>query len=69
MLSHGIRGYIAGDAASPILSLTIAVFGCPRVGNLALVQHWRGVVEDYMKHGFTIREYAVKGFNDSQNDL
>ncbi len=63
----------AGDA-SPILSLTsmvltIAVFGCPRAGNLALVQHWRDVVEDCVKHGFTIRDYSVKGFNDGQIDL
>jgi len=60
--------------ASPILSLTpkvltIAVFGCPRAGNLALVQHWRGVVEDCVNRGFTIREYSVKGFNDGQIDL
>jgi len=46
--------------------LTIAVFGCPRAGNLALVQHWRGVVEDYISHGFAIREYSVKCFNDGQ---
>jgi len=63
----------AGDT-SPIPSLTsmvltIAVFGCPRVGNLALVQHWRDVVEDCVNRGFTIREYSVKGFHDGQIDL
>jgi len=63
----------AGET-SPILSstsmvLTIAVFGCPRVGNLALAQHWRDVVEDCVNRGFTIREYSVKGFNDGQIDL
>jgi len=59
---------------SPILSLAskvlmIAVFGCPRAGNLALVQHWRGVVKNCVNRGFTIKEYSVKGFNDGQIDL
>ena len=60
--------------APPIVSLTskiltIAVFGCPRAGNLALVQYWRRVVKDYVSHAFTIKEYSVKGFNDGQIDL
>jgi predicted lipase len=49
--------------------LTVAVFGCPRAGNLALVQYWWDVVEDCVNHGLTIREYSVKGFNDGQIDL
>ncbi len=73
MALEAMKKNITGGA-SPILSLTsmvftIAVFGCPRAGNLALVQHWRDVVDDYVNHGFTIREYSVKGFNDGQIDL
>ncbi len=72
MALEAMEEIVAGDA-SPVLSLTsmvltIVVFGCPRAGNLALVQHWRGVVEDCVNHGFTIREYSVKGFNDGQID-
>lgn len=73
MALEAMEENLAGDA-SPILSLNsmvlkIAVFGCPRAGNLALVQHWWGVLADCGKRGFTIREYSVKGFNDGQVDL
>jgi hypothetical protein len=62
------RSQVAGDA-SPVLppsctALSIAVFGCPRAGNLALVQYWRKVIADCTGHNLAIQEYSVKGYND-----
>jgi pimeloyl-ACP methyl ester carboxylesterase len=59
---EALEGNLA-ENTPPILSstsvtLTLAVFGSPRVGNLALAQHWRSVVAD------RIREYSVKAYND-----
>lgn len=48
------------------LHITIAAFGAPRVGNAALVQTWRDVVQSRRGKGGerVVREYAVKAFND-----
>lgn len=60
------RSQVAGDAPSAVLppsctALSIAVFGCPRAGNRALVQYWRKVIAG---HNLAIQEYSVKGYND-----
>jgi hypothetical protein len=67
---------VAGDGeehpASPRLSvslpLKLAVFGSPRVGNLALSIHWQNMVAAYCKRDGkpSINEYSVKAFNDGQ---
>jgi hypothetical protein len=56
------------ESASPILSstlatLTVAVFGNPRIGNFALAQRWRRLCEDRTS-ALSIREYSVKGYKD-----
>lgn len=63
----------AGDASAVLPSscraLSIVVFGCPRAGNLALVQCWREAITDRTGHNLAIQEYSVKGYNDGANDL
>jgi hypothetical protein len=54
---------------SKLVTLTVAVFGCPRIGNLALAQHWRTLCADRLKRGLLIEEYSVKGYNDGSFTL
>jgi hypothetical protein len=53
------------DTALPP-SFTVAVFGAPRTGNSALVDHWCELVDAFRKeHGQnTFKEYSVKAYND-----
>jgi len=46
------------------ITLTLALFGSPRVGNQALVEHWRTVVAGRSRSGSPVNEYSVKGYND-----
>ena len=59
-----LLGERAEILSSKSVTLTLALFGCPRAANLALVQHWRKLCADRLSQGFTIREYSVKGYND-----
>jgi len=45
-------------------ALKLAVFGSPRVGNQALADHWRHIVAGHNTHGFLVKDYSVKGYND-----
>jgi pimeloyl-ACP methyl ester carboxylesterase len=47
-------------------SFTIAVFGTPRTGNSALVDHWHELVDRFRKeHGQdAFKDYSVKAYND-----
>ena len=63
-----VKGCRAGGVSSILPSscraLTIAVFGCPRSGDLTLVRYWREVIADRIGHNLAIQEYSVKGYND-----
>jgi predicted lipase len=50
------------------LPLKLAVFGSPRIGNLALSLHLRNVITSYCtRHReASVNEYSVKAFNDGQ---
>ena len=50
------------------LPLKLAVFGCPRFGNLALSEHWQNMVAVYCtREGKpSVSEYSVKALNDGQ---
>ncbi|KAG6835208.1 hypothetical protein H0H93_003698 [Arthromyces matolae] len=61
MLLNILDRNIEGLASKPI---TVATFGCPRVGNLVLVQRWREIIANHVGHDNAISEYAVKGYND-----
>ena len=43
----------------PIPRLKLALFGCPRTGNLALAEHWREVSS-------SVTEHSVRGYNDGE---
>jgi hypothetical protein len=45
-------------------TLKLAVFGCPRVGNQALAEHWHRVVTARNDQGSLVYDYSVKGYND-----
>jgi hypothetical protein len=60
------RKEIASELSSKSVTFTLSVFGCPRVGNLALVQHWRKLCADRVSQGLATREYSVKGYKDGQ---
>jgi hypothetical protein len=63
-LLDGQRAEITPLLSSESMTFTLAVFGCPRAANLALVQHWRQLYADRLSKGFIIREYSVKGYKD-----
>ena len=48
------------------MKITIAVFGCPRLANGALVKYWRRLVEEYReRHGAaSLTELSVRTWND-----
>ena len=50
------------------ISLKLAVFGAPRTGDAALVDHFRTLVDEFrQKWGMhSLKEYSVKGFNDGK---
>lgn len=67
LLCLSILGGEGGSAQlnpSLLPRLKLAVFGCPRIGNLALAQHWRDLSSPH-----SIHEYSVKAYNDDVTAL
>jgi len=53
------------------LPLKLVLFGSPRLGNQAFVEHWRRVMgsHDDRDNGPSVKCYSVKGYNDGVPDL
>ncbi|KAI0732376.1 Alpha/Beta hydrolase protein [Fomitopsis betulina] len=50
----------------PGTTVTIATFGCPRLGDAALSEFWQELVEKYQAENgeASVKDYCVKGLND-----
>ena len=46
--------------------LKLALFGSPRLGNQAFMEHWQRVVASHNDNGQSVKCYSVKGYNDGQ---
>jgi hypothetical protein len=62
------RGDHSSSFLPTSLPLKLALFGSPRVGNLALSLHWQNAVMVYRtRHGpSSVMDYSLKIFNDGQ---
>lgn len=63
----------AETSSKPFMKLQLAVFGCPRIGNEALVAYWQDLVSKapslHKDLDLTIEEHSVRAYNDGATSL